>query len=155
MAPAAPLVIRMSSPVNGHAGAFGEAPRHGGADLGVSGVGHVAVAARAILGDDSAERGDHRFGRFDIGVADRVIEDIFGAALPAELYADLKHAANPGGVLHLVRDRARDSHTLFRSLNPIIAPLMGGVQELPARFGDGGYNRCFHVTDCVTSCYQA
>ena len=102
------------------AGAFGEPARHGGADFRVAGVGHVAVAAGAILRDDAAQRGDHGFGRFDVRVADGVIEDICGAAFAAELHSGLEHAADPGGVLHLLGDRAGDSHTLFRSLNPII-----------------------------------
>ena len=94
----------------GDAGALGEAPRDRRADLRVAGVRHVAVAARAVFRDDAAQRGDHGFGRLDVGVADGEIEDILGAALPAELHAGLKHAANPGGALHLLGDRVGDLH---------------------------------------------
>jgi hypothetical protein len=64
----------------------------------------------------AAQRGDHRSGGSYFGVADGEIEDIFGAALAAELHSDLKHAADPRGLFHLLGDRTGDSQSHFRSL---------------------------------------
>ena len=95
MAPAAPTVMITFSPVKGSRSALRQPLGDGRADLGKTGVGHVAVAARAVFRHHAPQGRDHRLGRLHVGIAQREVEDVLGAALVAKLDADLEHAADP------------------------------------------------------------
>src|SRR5581483_1115140 len=86
-----------------------------------SGIRHIAVAMRPALGNHLSQCFEHGGRWFYLGIPQREIKNVFGSPFPAELDADFKHAANPAGSLHLLRDGLRNDVLRSRQAHDVTA----------------------------------
>jgi hypothetical protein len=68
------------------------------------------VAARPILSGDPLQGRNDFLRWFAVGIPQGKIKDVFFPALPFHSVANLKHAPDPGGVFHLLRNSFANTH---------------------------------------------
>src|SRR5712691_9239901 len=76
----------------------------------MAGVGHVGVQVASVALEHAPRGGQHGCRRLDLGIAQREIEDLVGAALLLEARALLEHPPDPRRLRQIVGDGPGDDH---------------------------------------------